>query len=164
MPVTLEYAYNKKLGLPGFSSHGVSASIRVDAESVAAALEQMPLLYQMLQAQVDADLQGVGYMPDFRRYGHAPQPATVAPPAVVSAPAAQWACTPEQRKMISAFARQQKLKRPEVDALCVENFKEPVDALNPDQAARLIQILIERRAANAKQSEAVPPLQTDIQS
>ena len=25
MSVTLEYAYNKKLGLPGFSSHGASA-------------------------------------------------------------------------------------------------------------------------------------------
>ena len=145
MPTTIELSYTKKLGLPAYSSHGCQASIRTDAESVAHALEQLPLLYKMLQASVDTELQSVGFVPDVKRYGF----PNAAPAPSKTEVASAWACTKEQKVMIVTLAKRHGIGQKALNALSLERFKESVAILDARQAARLIQEL-------ATQGESAP--------
>lgn len=69
MAVILAMTYQKKLGLPNYSSHSCSVSLTVEIPDASVAAQESAKLYQLLQTAVDNEIQQVGYMPDATTYG-----------------------------------------------------------------------------------------------
>jgi hypothetical protein len=69
MAVILAITYQKKLGLPNYSSHSCSVSLTVEIPDVSAVADETTKLYHLLQSAVDEQIQEVGFMPDATRYG-----------------------------------------------------------------------------------------------
>ena len=67
--IILEANYAKKLGLPGYSSHQYSVSIRTELTDLSQVEEESTRLYQLLQTAVDKDIQEVGFIPNASTYG-----------------------------------------------------------------------------------------------
>ena len=69
MAIVLEANYAKKLGLPNFSSHQYSVTIRTELTDLTQVEEASARLYGLLQDAVDREIQHVGFMPDASTYG-----------------------------------------------------------------------------------------------
>src|SRR3954470_10031736 len=69
MAVILQMTYQKKLGLPNFSSHSCSVSVTTEIPDMSVAAQESTKLYSLLQMAVDNEIQQVGYMPDATTYG-----------------------------------------------------------------------------------------------
>ena len=69
MAVLLQITYQKKLGLPNFSSHSCSVSVQIEVADLSHVAEENSRLYKLLQASVDEEIQKVGFMPDATSYG-----------------------------------------------------------------------------------------------
>ena len=69
MAVILNMTYQKKLGLPNYSSHSCAVSLTVEIPDVSVAAQESTKLYALLQTAVDNEIQQVGFMPDASTYG-----------------------------------------------------------------------------------------------
>ena len=69
MAVILQMTYQKKLGLPNYSSHACSVSLTVEIPDVSVAAQESTKLYALLQTEVDNEIRQVGFMPDATTYG-----------------------------------------------------------------------------------------------
>jgi hypothetical protein len=63
MAIQLEANYSKKLGLPGYSSHQFSVTIRVELADIKQVEAESSRLYALLQGCVDRDIQQTGFLP-----------------------------------------------------------------------------------------------------
>jgi hypothetical protein len=63
MAVILEANYSKKLGLPGYSSHQYSLTIRTELADISQMPEQSEKIHALLQSAVDREIQKTGYLP-----------------------------------------------------------------------------------------------------
>ncbi len=79
MAIVLEANYAKKLGLPNFSSHQYSVTIRTELTDLTQVEAESTRLYGLLQEAVDREIQEVGFMPDASCYGMYPGPPTASP-------------------------------------------------------------------------------------
>ncbi len=61
--IVLEANYSKKLGLPGYSSHQYSLTIRKEVTDINQVEAESRQLYSTLQQNVDRDIQNVGFLP-----------------------------------------------------------------------------------------------------
>ena len=57
MAVIVSMTYQKKLGLPQFSSHSCSLSVQVELTDLSQVQEESSKLYELLQSAVDAEIQ-----------------------------------------------------------------------------------------------------------
>ena len=69
MAVILQMTYQKKLGLPNFSSHSCSVSVTTEIPDVSVVAQKSTKLYSLLQTAVDLEIQQVGFMPETTTYG-----------------------------------------------------------------------------------------------
>lgn len=160
MAIVLEANYAKKLGLPNFSSHQYSVTIRTELTDLAQVEAESTRLYELLQGAVDREIQEVGFMPDASRYGmlngsSSPEPAE-RPPNGTSHPgtsrnghrnnpaAETWNCTEGQQKLIRQLVHDHQLDKAEVDTLAQQLFGRGVKELNKLQASNLIDELLEK--------------------
>ena len=163
MAIVLEANYAKKLGLPNYSSHQYSVTIRTELTDLAQVEAESARLYRTLQDAVDREIQGVGFMPDAATYGmhHAPAPNGAAEPPRQAGngngPAARrpengngggatdpWRCSEKQRDLIEKIVRENHLDKRDVENLAVEMFGAGVKQLDRLQASGLIDELLER--------------------
>ena len=63
LAIQLEANYSKKLGLPGYSSHQYSVTIRLELGDIKQVEAESTRLYALLQDCVDRDLQQSGFLP-----------------------------------------------------------------------------------------------------
>ena len=63
MAILLEFKYDKRLGLPGYSSHDFGISLRTEVNNVAEIQEESEKAYRLLQQSVDAQLSNRGFIP-----------------------------------------------------------------------------------------------------
>lgn len=63
MAILLEATYSKKLGLPQFSSHSYSVTVRTELSDPGKVQEESSRLYQLLQQSVDREIQNAGFLP-----------------------------------------------------------------------------------------------------
>jgi hypothetical protein len=75
MAIVLEANYAKKLGLPNYSSHQYSVTIRTELTDLSQVEAESAKLYRTLQDAVDREIQAVGFMPDATTYGMHREPA-----------------------------------------------------------------------------------------
>ena len=155
MAITLEVNYAKKLGLPNFSSHQYSVTIRTELTDLTQVEEASTRLYGLLQDAVDREIQAVGFMPDASTYGMKPSTANGNGHSSnetanggngrheTSANGA-WRCSDNQRGFIERIVREKGLDKNEVERLAVELFDTGVRQLDKLQASGLIDELLER--------------------
>ena len=137
MAVIIEANYSKKLGLPAYSSHSYSITIRSEVADLSQVERESSKLYAILQGSVDREIQEVGFVPDGngsapRTNGHTTQPNND-----------QWSCSDKQKELILKVVDEHRLDKQEVEALAKQMFEKPVKALNKMEASGLIENLLE---------------------
>lgn len=149
MAITLEANYSKKLGLPGFSSHQFSITVRQEVSDIRQIPAQSTELYVLLQECVDRDIQRVGFLPaatsgngngSHKNGHHAP-----AAPQVDT-----WACTEKQRNLILKIVEDNHLDKVAVDSLAMTRFRKPVKQLNRLEASGLIEELLQANGGTSR--------------
>ncbi len=138
MAVLLQITYQKKLGLPNFSSHSCSVSVTVEVSDLTHVAEENSRLYQLLQASVDEEIQKVGFMPDATKYGmiegqtngngHQPRQQQNSDSGI----------SPKQIDLINSIVKQNNINKTEVENMAVEMFGGGVRTLNRMQGSQLI--------------------------
>jgi hypothetical protein len=69
--ITLEANYSKKIGLPGYSSHQFSVTLKSELSDVSKVEQESARLYDVLQTSVDQNIQQVGFLPsEAKSNGH----------------------------------------------------------------------------------------------
>ena len=137
--ITLEANYSKKIGLPGYSSHQFSVTLKSELADVSQAEKESARLYAVLQSSVDHNIRQVGFLPgepakpNGHGNGHTPPVETDA-----------WKCSDKQRDLILKITDEHKLDKTKVDQLAQDRFGKGVKALNKLEASGLIEELLEQ--------------------
>ncbi|WP_269522611.1 hypothetical protein [Coraliomargarita parva] len=154
MAITLEANYSKKLGLPNYSSHQYSVTVRTEVSDLSQVEGASAQLYRQLQEAVDRDIQQTGYLPGeertqssapFQRGGH--QGATRQNPAN---PNSDWNCSPKQRGLIEKLMEEHNIPFSDVDELARHRFRCGLKQLNKMSASGLIDELFSSYATKPK--------------
>jgi hypothetical protein len=140
--VIIEANYSKKLGLPAYSSHSYSITIRSEVADLSQVERESAKLYAILQGSVDREIQEVGFIPDANGHGSAPRTTSQA----TQSNGDQWACSDRQKELILRVVEENKLDKQEVEALAKDMFNTPVKVLNKMQASGLIEELLAKYA------------------
>lgn len=147
---TLEVNYSKKLGLPNFSSHSLSVTIRTEIDDVSQVQPQTSLLYQLLQSSVDEEMKQVGFLPDARTYGRGgPESRAEMTPSAK--------CTVAQRAVIVGLARSRGLGKKAIHDLSMQIFGVGNRELDSNQAASFINELTKIEPDESNQPEESAP-------
>lgn len=165
MAIVLEANYAKKLGLPGYSSHQYSVSIRTELTDLSHSAEESAKLYRLLQDAVDDSIQQPGYLPgdgesEPVHNGSVTGAVTnrvnrhLAPPRTGSrsngnggthaAAKGGWRCSDKQRELIEKIVVERQLDKTEIESLAQDMFGAGVRQLDQLQASGLIDELFER--------------------
>lgn len=157
MAIVLEANYAKKLGLPGYSSHQYSVSIRTELTNLSQVEAESAKLYHLLQDSVDGSIQEVGFMPDPNTYGTSHGNGTQTTEANGrgahhASGSKAWACSDKQRELIEKIVAENNIDKTEVEQLAQEFFSVGVRQLNRLQASGLIDELLERFCGGNRKS------------
>ncbi len=162
MAIVLEATYAKKLGLPNYSSHQYSVTIRTELTDLSLIEEASTRFYALLQDAVDREIQHVGYLPDATTYGmHAPAAGNGAgesepqncngrEPRRAGNGDGAWRCSDKQRDLIEKIVRENHLEKRDVENLAVEMFGTGVKQLDRLQASGLIDELFDRHGGGRR--------------
>lgn len=144
--ITLECNYSKKLGLPGYSSHQFSVSLKTELADVTQVEKESARLYDVLQNSVDSNIQQIGYLPgepaktNGNGNGHHRSVRPAEEP---------WKCSPKQKELIIKITDENRLDKNVVEKLAVDRFGKGVKQLNKLEASGLIEELIEKYPSKA---------------
>jgi hypothetical protein len=142
--IILEANYSKKLGLPGYSSHQYSITLRAEITDVSQVSVKSQELHQLMQSCVDREIQCTGFLPGEvvpnrngnAHSGHQRQIRPVSDD--------DWKCSPKQRELIIKITDEHKLDKTKVDQLAQDRFGKGVKSLNKLEASGLIEELLEQ--------------------
>jgi len=167
MAVILSMTYQKKLGLPNYSSHSCSVSLTVEIPDVSVAAQESAKLYSLLQTAVDNEIQNVGYLPDATTYGmDNRQPAngngaSHRHPGNGNGYQRQpqqngngevWNCTEGQRGFITKIVNESRLDKNEVEGIAQQLFGCGVKQCDRLQASQLIEELLDKTGKKVRRS------------
>jgi len=149
MAVILQMTYQKKLGLPNYSSHSCAVSLTVEIPDVSVAAQESSKLYTLLQTSVDNEIKEVGFMPDASTYGMNNRNGSNGNGnhhAAASAPnnGDEWNCTDGQKSFIIRIISDNNLNKQDVEAQAIQLFNVGVKQLDRMQASQLIEELLEK--------------------
>ena len=142
----IEANYSKKLGLPGYSSHQYSLTLRAEVADVAQVSQKSQELHNLMQSCVDREIQQTGFLPgevvpsrngngNGNGNGHHRQ---------VRPTEDAWNCSPKQKELILKITDENKLDKTKVDQLAQDRFGKGVKQLNKLEASGLIEELLEQ--------------------
>ena len=107
MAIVLGAHYAKKLGLPGYSSHQYSVSIRAELTDLTQVESESDRLYRLLQDAVDREIQEVGFMPQTAAGGKNGRSTTSRPRLAASQHqngSAVWKCSDKQKALTQKWS------------------------------------------------------------
>lgn len=136
--ITLEANYSKKLGLPNYSSHQYSLTVRKEVSDISQVEAESRQLFTTLQANVDRDIQQTGWLPDNNHNSHRNNGNGN------GGKEDQWDCSNKQRDLILKIVEENKLDKAEVEKLAQDRFGKSVKKLNKLEASGLIEELNEQ--------------------
>jgi hypothetical protein len=139
--ITLECNYSKKLGIPGYSSHQFSITLRTEIADVNQVQAESARLYKLLQGGVDTSIKEIGYLPtngngNGQRGGNGNGQS--------QADNGAWNCSGKQKDLILKIVEEHKLDKAKVEELAQDRFGKTVKALNKLEASGLIEELLEQ--------------------
>jgi len=143
MSLTLEANYTKKIGLPGYSSHQYSLTLRTELNNINQVETESARLHQTLQSAVDRELQKVGFLPSGTNGNGQPNGRTENGNGHSNGRSETWACSDKQRDLIIKITDEHKLDKNKVEQLANDRFGKTVKALNKLEASGLIEELLE---------------------
>ena len=147
MAVNIELTYGKKLGLPGFSSHNFSVSLKAEVASLEAVHDEVARVYCILQSSVDEQIVNSGFVPG----GEVKSPVGNGG----SGDNKPWKCSDKQRALIVKIVDEGKLDRTEVEQLAVNRFGHGVALLNKLEASGLIDELLGKTSRDGGRKDGV---------
>lgn len=133
MAITLEANYSKKIGLPGYSSHQYSLTVRKEVADIAQVQLESEQLHTTLQTSVDNELRSQGWLP-------ASESVTGNLPSTNGGGA--WNCSDKQKELILKLAEEHNLDLNTVEELALARFDKPLRQLNKLNASSLIDELL----------------------
>ena len=142
--ITLEANYSKKIGLPGYSSHQFSVTLKSELSDIAQAEKESARLYDVLQQSVDQNIQQIGFLPG--------EPVKSNKP-----PEDKWVCSDKQRELILKITDEHKLDKTKVDQLAQDRFGKGVKQLNKLEASGLIEELLEQTGQSKPRNQRFSP-------
>ena len=166
MAVILQMTYQKKLGLPNYSSHSCAVSLTVEIADASVAAQESTKLYALLQTAVDGEIQQVGFMPDATTYGMNNGNGAHTNGSLARngnsghangnghAPAStrngdHWNCTDGQKGFILRIISESNLTKQDVEEMAQQLFGAGVTNLDKMQASQLIEELLEKTGKKA---------------
>lgn len=157
MGLIIEAVYAKKLGLPGFSSHQYSVSIRAELSDLSQVEQESSRLYGLLQDSVDQSIKHIGFLPDGSHHSAANNGAghhgtnnghklngRNGHHHTNGSAGGQWKCSDKQRDLIEKVVREKGLDKAEVEQVAIDMFGCGVRDLDRLQASGLIDEIFER--------------------
>ena len=161
MALQLEANYSKKVGLPGYSSHQFSLSLKAELSDPAQVPAEVTRLYRLLQDGVDTSIQQVGWLPEGKPTngnGHSHPRNGTGNAQPTNGNHEQWNCTPKQQDLIIKIVDDNRLDKAEVEKLAQDRFGKGVKQLNKLEASGFIEELFERyprpRNSNGQQQRS----------
>jgi len=150
--ITLEANYSKKIGLPGYSSHQFSVTLKSELSDVSQVEQESARLYDVLQQSVDSNIQQIGFLPNEAKpngngNGHSNGNGHQKPQDD------KWACSDKQRELILKITEEHKLDKTKVDQLAQDRFGKGVKQLNKLEASGLIEELLEQTGQTKPRSQ-----------
>jgi hypothetical protein len=159
MSLILEANYQKKVGLPSYSSHQFMLTVRTEVSDLSQVQNESARLYALLQSSVDRELQNPGFVPANGKgkangsgngNGHhirQPQSSRQIRPANGNVAAHDhWSCSPKQKEYILDLIQQHGLEKNDIEALAQDRFGKSVRQLNKLEASGLIEEIKEQVA------------------
>ena len=147
MAITLETNYSKKLGLPGYSSHQYSVTIRTELSDIRQVEAESARLYTLLQSCVDRDIQQTGFLPsNGHPNGNGINGHHV--PANGNGQSEAWDCSDKQKGLILKIVEEHRLDKQQIETLAQQRFSKGVRKLNKMEASGLIEELLEQYPGN----------------
>ena len=147
--IQIETSYSKKLGLPGFSSHAYSVTVRAEIATLRKLQGTSERLYQLLQTTVDHQLQSAGFVPEhgYAMNGSAAKPLNGSAVQPLPAKPADdrgdaWACSDKQRKFIEMVAKRERFTPADLENFAQRVCQAPVHKLDKRQASTFITELL----------------------
>ena len=141
--ITLECNYQKKLGLPGYSSHQFAITLRTEIADLNQVQAESARLYKLLQEGVDTSIKETGYLPTNGNGNGQRSGQSSNAPAPSQADNGAWNCSGKQRDLILKIVEEHKLEKAKVEGLAQDRFGKTVKALNKLEASGLIEELLE---------------------
>ena len=153
--ITLEANYSKKIGLPGYSSHQFSVTLKSELTDIAQAEKESARLYDVLQQSVDRNIQQVGFLPGepAKTNGNGHQNGHGQPKPEPD----KWACSDKQRELILKITEEHKLDKNHVEQLAQDRFGKGVKLLNKLEASGLIEELLEQTGQSKPRNARFSP-------
>ncbi|MEO6847640.1 MAG: hypothetical protein ABI254_10290 [Chthoniobacterales bacterium] len=136
MAIIIECNYAKKLGLPGYSSHQYSVTLRTEISDIGNLAKANEELYRVLQDAVDTQIENTGFIP-----GSA---STNGNGSSNGSNNGAWYCSDKQRDLILELIDEHKLSKDDIESLCQERFGKELKHLNKLDASDLINELFEK--------------------
>ena len=141
--ITLECNYSKKIGLPAFSSHQFSVTLKSELSDLGKVAAETDRLYALLQNAVDGSIQKIGYLPGTNGAAtNGKSHASVNGNG--NGHIDLWKCSDKQKALVLQIIEENRLPKSQVEALARERFNTPVKLLNRLQASGLISELLEQ--------------------
>jgi hypothetical protein len=142
MAVIIEANYSKKVGLPNFSSHQYSVTLRTELSDLSQLEKANAELYSKLQSAVDSQILSIGVLPDGSDVKTA-HPNRTQQSIPSKSTASAWKCSDKQRDLILKVIGEHNLDTANIDSLAVQRFGVGLQQLNKVQASGLIVELME---------------------
>ena len=130
----------QKLGLPGYSSHQYSVTVKTEVTDPNLVQTESNRLYDLLQSCVYSQIQKTGFLPD-GNHGDS-VPINHGNGSGTSNDA--WACSPKQKDLIIQIVEEHHLDKNEIEQLAQDRFGKGVKLLNKLEASGLIDELLEK--------------------
>jgi hypothetical protein len=144
--ITLECNYSKKIGLPQYSSHQFSVTLKTEIADVSQAEGESARLYRLLQTSVDDSIREVGFLPGSNGNSHGNGNGNGNGHNNGNQPVSEkdtWKCSPAQKNLILKVVEEHKLDKLKVEELAVDRFGAGVKSLTKLQASGLIEELLQ---------------------
>ena len=145
MSIHLELTYGKKIGLPEYSSHNFSVSLKAEVASTDDIPSEVERVYRTLQNSVDDQIIHTGFTPGQELAEEM---------RVLQTPDPNWKCSPKQKDLILKLVDEQGLDRSQVDQQARDRFGKGVIDLNKLEASGLIDSLMPNQNRSRKPRRA----------
>src|SRR6266478_8000260 len=120
--ITLECSYQKKVGLPQYSSHQFSVTLRTEVTDLANVQTESARLYALLQQSVDSSLRQPGFLPG-------PNTAPSNGNGNSNGRSESWTCSEKQRDLLLKLVEENHLDKTSVEQLANDRSGKAVKAL-----------------------------------